>query len=179
MTFPVFLSIHMLYGTLMAYTMEKRMRSEGTVLSLPLLWTLLPVALVSTPLGAVLVRWAGGWFFHGAFMGENAIPYERYHLGLMMGVGLTVQAVTLLATCFSIGALSRDARMWARLPWLSALVLLAVVLVLDASHVFVVTGTDQALWGHPAGLLSLGVLSALVMAWRYAHRRLSKPKGTP
>lgn len=179
MTFPVFLCVHMLYGTLMAYTMEKRMRSEGTVLSWPLLWTLLPVALVSTPLGAVLARWAGGWFFHGAFLGDNAIPYERYHLGLMMAVGLAVQAVTVVATCFSIGALSRDARMWARLPWLIALVLLSIVLVSDARHVFVVTGTDQALWGHPAGLLSLAVIGGLFMAWRYARRRLSEPQGNP
>lgn len=179
MTFPVFLCIHMLYGTLMAYTMERRMRSEGTVLSWPLLWTLLPVALVSTPLGAVLARWAGGWFFHGAFMGDNAIPYERYHLGLMLVVGLAVQAVTLAATCFCIGALSRDARAWARLPWFVAFAVLSLVFFLDAPHIFVVTGTDQALWGHPAGFLSLGVLSALVLAWRYARLRLSEPRGNP
>lgn len=160
----------------MAYAMEKRMRSDGTVLAFPLLWTLLPVALVSTPLGAVLSRWAGGWFFHGAFMGDNAIAYERYHLGLMMGVGLAVQTVTLAAACFSIAALSRDARQLARLPGLLAGFGMFLLWWHEGPRMFVITGTEQGVWRHPAGFLSLGVVVALVAAWRYARWRLSEPE---
>lgn len=161
----------------MAYAMEKRMRHDGTVLALPLVWTLVPVALVSTPLGAVLARWAGGWFFHGAFLGDNAIPYERYHLGLMMGAGLAVILVTILATCFCVGALSRDARWVARLPMLLAVGSLLFLIFRDGAGLFVITGTQQRVWSHPAGLLSLGVVVALVLAWRYARLRFSEPEG--
>ncbi|MFZ9889778.1 MAG: hypothetical protein ACO3JL_19965, partial [Myxococcota bacterium] len=87
MTLPLLLALHLGYGVVMAHAVERRVRAEGAVLGVPLVFAMLPVACVSVPLGAVLLRWAGGWFLHGAFLGEAGIAYERFHLGLMLVTG--------------------------------------------------------------------------------------------
>src|SRR5690606_22770851 len=116
MTLPLLLALHLVYGVAMAFAMERRMRSEGEVLGLPLVLAMMPVAAVSTPLSAVLARWSSGWFFHGLFLGEASFGYERFHLGLMMGIGLLEGLMAAAALIFAIAVLSRDSRRLALLP---------------------------------------------------------------
>lgn len=176
MTFPLYVCAHVLYGVLMAHAMEKRLRSEGEILGLPLLATLAPVALVSTPLGAILLRWAGGWFLHGALLGEGSIPYERFHIGLMVGVGLSAGIATVIGMFVAIAALSREARRVALLPAGVAALSAAIVLAVDARGVVEVTGTGgRMIWAHPAGLVSLALVVTLLAAWAFARARLSAP----
>ena len=67
MTFPFFLIAHILFGLGMGRIFERKFLSEGHILAPPLLWTLVPVTLMTAPLGMLLSRYAGGWFFHGFF----------------------------------------------------------------------------------------------------------------
>lgn len=176
MTLPLLLALHLAYGVLMAFAMERRMRAEGEVLGVPLLWTLLPVVAVSTPLGAVLLRWAGGWFLHGQLLGEGSITYERFHLGLMVGVGLAAGLCTVLGMFAAIAALSRGARRLALVPGLVALALAVGTLATDAEGVVELAGTrGRMLWAHPAGLVSLALVLSLLAAWAFARARLSVP----
>lgn len=176
MTLPLYVCAHVFYGVFMAHAMERRLRSEGEILGLPLLCTLAPVASISTPLGAVLLRWAGGWFLHGAFLGEGSIPYERFHLGLMVGVGLAAGIATVVGMFVAIAALSRDARKVAWAPAGVALFGSVLVLALDARGVVEVAGTGgRMLWTHPVGLVSLALLVTLGASWAFARARLSAP----
>lgn len=176
MTFPIYLCVHVLYGALMAHAMQKRLRSEGEILGVPLLVTLAPVALSSAPLGSVLFRWAGGWFVHGAFLGEGSIPYERFHLGLLAGVGVSAGLATVAGMFIAIAALTRNAPWVARAPIVVSLVVIALVAAIDRRGVFAVAGTGgRALWEHPAGVVSLAIGLSLVAGWAFARARLALP----
>lgn len=176
MTLPLLLALHLVYGVAMAFAMERRMRSEGEVLGLPLVLAMTPVAVVSTPLSAVLARWSAGWFFHGFFLGEGSVSYERFHLGIMMGIGVVEGLVAAAALVFTIAFLSRDARRLALAPvGLAALIALLVAL-LDGKDAFVITGTGGAtVLTHPAGIVSAAIVLGLVAAWFLARARLSAP----
>ena len=102
MTLPLFLAVHLAYGVAMAFALFRRMHCEGEVLGVPLLWTLVPVGTVSFPTGAILLRYAGGWFLHGAFIGDGSVSYERFHLGLMFLVGLTAGVCVCAAQFFAV-----------------------------------------------------------------------------
>jgi hypothetical protein len=176
MTLPIFLAVHLAYGTLMAFAMERRMRSEGEVLGLPLVFALVPVAFVSAPLSAVLVRYAGGYFLHGAFVGSGSIEYERFQLGLLLAVGFAAGLVAALGLIFSVVLLSHDARRGALGPVAVAALGIVLTIALDASGVFVIAGTGgQTIVQHPVGLVALGVLLSLGASFLVARARLSAP----
>lgn len=176
MTLPLLLAVHIVYGVAMAFAMERRMRSEGEILGLPLVLAMTPVALVSTPLSAVLARWSSGWFFHGLFFGEASLTYERFHLGLMVGIGLLEGLVAAAALVFSIAVLSRDARRLALAPVGLAAVIALLVVVLDGDGAFVIAGTGgDTVFTHAAGLVSGAILLGLTSAWLLARARLSAP----
>ncbi len=170
MTLPLFLVLHLVYGTVMGLVLFPRMRAEGEVLGPSLLLTLLPVALVTAPVGAVLLRYSGGWFLHGALIGHGSVAYERFHFGLLLLVGLGAGLTTVTGMFHVVVVSSRDRPQWARAPiWVGALAATAVV-ALDGRHIIIVAGTEgRALWSHPAGLLSAAlvvVLAAMVALTR-------------
>jgi hypothetical protein len=173
MTLPIFLCVHLAYGALMAFAMERRMRSEGEIVGFPLVWALVPVAFVSTPMSAVLVRYAGSWFLHGHLLDDGAISYERFQLGLMVGIGIAAGIMTAIGLVFAIAFLSRDARRAAIGPAVVAGLGILITLAVDARGVMVVRGTDATFVQHPAGLVGLGVLFALFAGWLFARARLS------
>jgi hypothetical protein len=176
MTLPIFLAVHLAYGVLMAFVMERRMRSEGEVLGLPLVFALVPVAFVSAPLSALLVRYAGGYFLHGAFIGTGSIDYERFQFGILLAVGFAGGLAAAIGLVFSIAVLSRDARRFALAPLLVSALTVIVTLVVDPTGVFVIAGTGGAtILQHPVGLVSLGMLLALGAGFLFARARLSAP----
>ena len=175
MTLPIFLCVHLAYGVAMAFAMERRMRSEGEVVGLPLVWALVPVAVVSTPMSAVLLRYAGGWFLHGQLLEEGAITYERFQLGLMVAVGFAAGLLCAIGLVFAIAFLSRDARRAALGPAAVAVLGVLITLAIDARGVFNVRGADVSFVQHPAGLVGFGVLAALFAGWLFARARLSAP----
>lgn len=178
MTLPIFLCVHLAYGTLMAFAMERRMRSEGEIVGFPLVWALVPVAFVSTPMAAVLVRYSGAWFLHGMFLDDGAITYERFQLGLMIAIGIAAGVATSLGLVFSIAFLSRDARRAATGPALVAILGVLLTAALDLQGVMVVPGADVTFVQHPAGLIGIGVLFALFAGWLFGRARLSAPLET-
>ena len=131
MTLPIYLAAHLVYGVLMGGILLRRMRAEGEVVGIPLVVTLAPVGLVTAPLGAVLLRYAGGWFLHGYMLGDGSIAYERFHLGLMIAVGLAAGAATLGGLFFAVAVLSRDKPALTLVPLAVALVIGALPFVLD------------------------------------------------
>lgn len=176
MTFPIFVCAHVIYGVVMAFAMERRMRSEGEVLGLPLIAALLPVAVASTPIGAILLRYAGGWFLHGLILGEGSIPYERFHLGLMLLVSGAAAIATVFGIIAAIAMLSREKRKLALVPAAIALVVAAGIFASDPMEVLRIPGTGgRMLWSHPAGLVSLALLACFVAAWAFVRARLSAP----
>lgn len=174
MTLPVFLAAHLVYGVLMATLLLRRMRAEGEVVGVPLVVTLAPVCCLTAPLGAVLLRYAGGWFLHGMFVGDGNIPYERFHLGLMVAVGLAGIAATVGGMFFAIAVLSRDKPALTLVPLAVALVIGALPFVLDGADVVRVPGTNgKWLFTHPAGLVSLAVVAVLFASHLYAKKRVA------
>ena len=163
MTLPLFLALHLVYGTLMGFVLFPRMRAEGEVLGPPLLITLVPVAVVTAPVGAVLLRYTGGWFLHGALIGNGSVTYERFHFGLLLLVGLGAGLATVAGMFHVVVFISRERPGWARIPiWLGGIAALAVVAV-DGPRILTVAGTNgRALWTHPAGLLSLALVVVLL-----------------
>ena len=162
MTLPLFLALHLVYGTWMGLVLFPRMRAEGEVLGPPLLITLLPVAVVTAPVGALLLRYSGGWFLHGALIGEGNVTYERFHFGLLLLVGLGAGVATIAGMFHVVVFISRDRPGWARLPFWLALLAAGVVVAVDAERIFTVAGTSgRMLWAHPAGLLSLALVVVL------------------
>lgn len=162
MTLPLFLALHLAYGTLMGLVLFPRMRAEGEVLGPPLLLMLLPVAVVTAPVGAVLLRYSGGWFLHGAFIGEGNILYERFHFGLLLLVGLGAGLATVVGMFHVVAFISRDRPGLARAPLYGAAGVAVAVFLLDGDNVLTVVGTNgRHLWAHPAGLLSLAVVVVL------------------
>lgn len=174
MTLPIYLAAHLVYGVLMGGILLRRMRAEGEVIGVPLVVTLAPVGLVTAPLGAVLLRYAGGWFLHGFLLGDGSIAYERFHLGLMVLVGLLAGLSTLGGLFFAIAVLSRDKPALNLVPLAVAAAIAAVPLVLDGADVVKVPGTNNAwLFMHPAGLVSLAVIAVLAAAHMYAKRKVA------
>lgn len=173
MTFPIFCAIHLLYGVAMAFAVFRRMRSEGDVLGVPLLFTLLPVGAVSAPAAAVLLRFAGGWFLHGALHEDRAILYERFHLGLMFAVGVAAGVSVVVGMFFAVAFLTRDRPRVAAAPIAVGLIAIALVFVLDGADVLRVG--ERPVWLHPVALVSLVDVVALIGAWAWARKRLSAP----
>jgi hypothetical protein len=176
MTFPIFLTAHLVYGVLMAFAMERRMRSEGEVLGLPMVWLLVPVAFVSAPLGAVMLRYMSEWFLHGAFAADH-VGFERFQLGWMIAVGVSAGISSVFGLLFSIAFLSRDARKVAWAPVGVGALFVIVLLILDARGLFVVG--DAPVYAHPAGLVSLAIVLSLGAGWLLARARLSAPLVRP
>jgi hypothetical protein len=178
-TFPLYLVAHLVYGALMAALFLPRMRVEGDVVGIPLVATLAPVGVLTAPLGAVLLRYTGGWFLHGVMIGDGSIEYERFHLGLMVLLGLLAGACTVGGMFYGIAVLSREKPKLAMLPYGLGVVVLVLVLALDAKDVIVVAGTSgRSLFLHPAGLVSLAIVSVLAASYLYARARLSEPEAT-
>ena len=179
MTLPIYLAAHLIYGVLMGTALLRRMRAEGEVVGIPLVITLAPVGLVTAPLGAVLLRYAGGWFLHGQMLGDASVAYERFHLGLMIAVGLAAGLATLGGMFFSIAVLSRDKPALTLVPLAVACVIGALPFVLDGADVVRIPGTalggTAARWifMHPAGLVSLAVAAVLVASHLYAKKKVA------
>lgn len=174
MTLPIFLAVHLAYGAAMAHVLMRRMRAEGEVLGVPLLYTLAPVGMLTAPLGAVLLRYSGGWFVHGAVTGDGSIGYERFHLGLMIATGVLAGVVTVAGMFFVVAFLSRDMTRAARGPYYFAGFAALLTVVLDATDVAIIPGTGgRWLFMHPAGLVSLAVLAGLSAAYLYGKRRIA------
>lgn len=174
MTLPIFLAVHLAWGAAMAHLFLPRMRAEGEVLGVPLLYTLAPVGMVTAPLGAVLLRYAGGWFAHGAVTGNGSIGYERFHLGLMIVGGVLTAVVTVAGMFFAIAMLSRARPRVARAPYYLAGFCALLTIVLDAVDIVILPGSGgRWLFWHPAGLVSLAVLAVLAAAYRYGKQRVA------
>lgn len=162
MTLPLFLALHLVYGTAMGLVLFPRMRAEGEVLGPPLLTMLVPVALVTAPVGAVLLRYSGGWFLHGAFIGEGNVAYERFHFGLLLLVGLGAALATIAGMFNVVIFVSRDKPALARATFYVAAAAGLATIGLDAKNIITIVGTNgRHLWQHPAGLLSLAVVVVL------------------
>lgn len=174
MTFPLFCGLHLVYGAVMAFTAERRMRAEGEVLGLPLVVTLLPVALVSAPMGALLARFAGPWFFQGLPVEELTIEFERFHLGILITVGAAACFFTLAGNFAAIAFLSREARRVALVPVVLGLLVMTSAAILDPLGVLHVEA-QRTLFTHPAGLFSLSIPLCLGAAYFYVKSRLSAP----
>lgn len=177
MTLPFYLMAHAIFGLAMGRVYEKRLLSEGEILSPPVLWTLAPVAVLTGPLGVLLARYAGGWFFHGFFVGDGKILFERFHLGLAF---LVITSAALL----SVGGMVFWAAMRSRnqlrgVKWLlSAFALIGLLLcILDFKEIFWIQGADGAtLIDHPAGWLSL-LVGGILLAWaRYCKNKVDHKK---
>ena len=65
MTLPIYLAAHLAFGALMAFAMRRRMQAEGELIAIPMLFAIVPVCLLTVPLGTALLRFSGGWFLHG------------------------------------------------------------------------------------------------------------------
>ncbi|MCP4503523.1 MAG: hypothetical protein GY822_26625 [Deltaproteobacteria bacterium] len=176
MTLSILLAVHLAYGALLAFTTFPRMRSEGEVLGWPLVFTLLPVGLASFPLSAVLLRYAGGWFLHGALIGEHRISFERFHLGFMFGVGALLVLATLAGNFLVVVFLSREKSKAARLPYALAFLVVFGTLIWQGAAAWTIHGTQGVrIWEHPAGLVSVANLLFLVAGWWWGKQKLSRP----
>lgn len=174
MTLPLFLLLHVVYGTVIGLVLFPRMRAEGEVLGAPLLLTLVPVALVTAPVGAVFLRYCGGWFLHGYLIGDGSITYERFHFGLLLALGFAAALSTVGGVFNVVAFISRDRPAAARLPIYFAVGAALAVLVVDGANVLTIRGTGgRMLWAHPAGLLSLALVVVLVGWVLFARQRLS------
>ena len=174
MSFPLYLIIHVVYGGLMAFIMERRLRSEGEVLGVPLVASLVPVAFVSAPIGAMLVRWSGNWFLHGAFQAGGAYTFERYQLGIMIVVAFLAGVATIFGLFISIAFLSRDARIAAATPFIISAIAIGATGFLAGSQIWRVSA-ERVVWMHPVGALSLVLVVAMALALVLARRHLSAP----
>jgi hypothetical protein len=181
MTLPLFLALHLVYGTLIGRVLFPRMRAEGEVVGVPLLLALVPIALVSAPLGALLVRYAGGWFLHGWLMGDGAVSYERFQFGLLLLSGTGAAVFTVAGLFFIIATASRDRHDVRNVPLWVALAITLLVLILDGGDVVRIAGTQgRHLWSHPVGLFSfavVGVLWAWINVCRERFSAISRPPG--
>jgi hypothetical protein len=180
MTLPLFLAFHLVYGTLIGRVLFQRMRAEGEVLGTPLLLALSPVAVISAPVGALLVRYCGGWFLHGWLLGDDAVAYERFHLGLLLLCGTGAALATLGGLLFIVATASRERHELRNAPlWLAAAVAL-MTLGLDGGDVLRIAGSHgRHLWSHPAGLLSLVVVVSLYAWLNVTRARFSAVQRPP
>ena len=174
MTLPIYLFAHLVYGVVMAHVLMRRMRAEGEVVGVPLVVTVAPIGMLTAPLGAVLLRYSGGWFLHGLMMGDGSIAYERFQLGLMLLVMLLAGGAALGGMFFAVAALSRESPKVAMAPAVVAVVGAVAVFLIDGPDIIHVRGTGgRWLFLHPAGLVSLAVVAALAAAVLYARARIA------
>ncbi|HEY4220180.1 MAG TPA: hypothetical protein VGO62_02540 [Myxococcota bacterium] len=174
MTLPVFLAAHLIYGVVMAHLLIRRMRAEGEVIGVPLVVTMAPIGLLTAPLSAVLLRYAGGWFLHGFFVGDGNITYERFQLGLMLGVMFLAAGACVLGMFAAIAALSRDAPKLAVAPIAAAVIGVTVVFIFDWQNIVHVRGAGgRLLVAHPAGLVSLAIVAVLTANALYVRARVA------
>lgn len=177
MTLPLFLALHLVYATLVAEVMFPRMRAEGEVLGPPLLLMLAPVAVITAPIGLLFLRYAGGWFLHGALLGvEGSVVYERFHFGLLLTLLVLITACTVGPILNVAIWASRDRPRLAKAGlWLAGFIT-ALTFVLDARDIFRIVGTNgRHLWSHPVGLLSVAAVVVL-FGWKsVCQARFSDP----
>jgi len=174
MTFPIFLAFHLAFGANMAFVTERRMRSTGEILGGPLIFTLAPVALISAPIGALSIRFAGRWFLHGAFLNGDAIVYERFQLGIMAGVALLAALCTVLGFVLTIAPLSRDHRKIALIPFAISTLVTILVITIEGQSWFKVS-ESEFYFSHPVFVLNLIVLTVFGLSTWIAKRFLSAP----
>ena len=176
MTFPFFLMTHALFGFAMGRVFEKRFLADGHILAPSLLWTLAPVTLMTAPLGMLLARYAGGWFFHGFFVGTGKIFFERFHLGLVLMVLFSAWVITFGGMLLWPVMKSREQER--SVKWLArGICILAVAMILvDYEGIFWVMGAKGAhLFNHHAGWVSF-IIMAFLLSW---HHFMNKKFGTP
>jgi hypothetical protein len=183
MTLPLFLAAHFVYGTVLGRVLFPRMRAEGEVLGPPLLLTLVPVALITAPIGAVLMRYTGGWFSHGLFVGQGNVAYERFHFGLLLGVIVGAGGATILGVFNVVFWASRDRVALTNVGVVLAAAVVAAVAAVDIEGLVLVRGTGgRAIWAHPAGLLSVAavlVLGAWVVVCKRRFAAVPAPLTAP
>jgi hypothetical protein len=182
MTLPLFLALHLVYGTVVGTVFFPRIRAEGEVVGPPLLWMLVPVAVISAPVAAVLTRYSAGWFFHGLFVGAWSSSYERFHFGLIIAAVLTGGVATVAGILHVVIWASRDRLALIKVPLYLAALITVVTLALDLKGIFVIRGTERWLWFHPAGLLSVAnvvVLAAWVALCRARLADVPEPQQIP
>ncbi len=179
MTLPLFLALHLVYGTLIARVMFPRMRGEGEVLGPPLLIMLVPVAFVTAPIGTIFMRYSGGWFLHSLLVGEGSVAYERFHFGLLLAVIAGVAICTIGAILNVAIWASRNSTKLANAGlWLAGAIVVATV-TLDLRGIITVPGTGgRHLWSHPVGLLSVAAVVVLFAWIAVAKKRFSAPPPT-
>jgi hypothetical protein len=176
MTLPLYLAIHLAYGCAMGFVLLPRMRAEGEVIGVPLVVAIAPIGLLTAPIGAVLLRYAGGWFLHGSLIGDGSVVYERFHLGLMVLVGVLAGVSATIGLLFVVALLSRDRARVAQVPYAVAIIVTALVIGLDGQNVWHVAGTKgRVLATHPVGLFSVAVVLVLASTVWWAKRRLPAP----
>lgn len=174
MTLPLFCALHLVYGALMARVTLPRMQSEGEVLGLPFVVSLVPVGLISAPLGAALARYVPAWFLQGVDFPGWLGPWERYHLVVLFAVGAAAFASTIAGSFITIAALARDRSGPALIPLVVAGMVAVATFLVDTPGVVNVSA-EQRLFEHPAGLLSLAVAVCLAAALSFSRARLSAP----
>lgn len=173
MTVWMFLAVHVMYGALMARATVPRMLAEGAVLGAPLVVSLAPVALVSVPVGAMLSRFVGVYFLQGIPIEHDPIAFERFHLGVLLLVGLAVVGATILGHFFAVASASRDHRRVALLPVLFGALVIAVDIALDPRRVAFIDDTPVV--AHPVGLLTLAVVACLGAALLWGRAKGGVP----
>jgi hypothetical protein len=170
MTLPLFLALHLVYGHLVALALLPRLEAEQEVLGGPLVTAAAPVMLLTAPIGCVLLRYAGGWFLHGAMLHHWA--YERFHLGLSLALCVAVALTFLGSFLWTVAFATRPQRYLHLMPIAIAGVMTIAVFALDRRGVWNVLGSKgRVIIGHPVGLLSLGAVLILVGAWAWLGRR--------
>jgi hypothetical protein len=179
MTLPLFLAAHVVYGTVMGFVFSKRMRAEGEVLGLPLVLALVPVALITAPMGALLLRYSGEWFVQGQ-LGSAYVTFERFHLGLMLGLLLVAHLCVAVSLIFSVALLSRGSPRTALIPSIVAVPLALAAAMIAPGSVWKMAGTEGPyIWQHAAGALSVGVLATFALAIWVGQRHFSHLQEIP
>jgi hypothetical protein len=175
MTLPLVLALHVVYGAAMAFVFLPRLEREQELLGAPLLLVFAPVFLLSAPIAFVQLRYSGGWFLHGAFLGGNSIPYERFHVGYALLMLLLIVVATGISWIVSLFFLSRGRPRAANMPLALAAVASIVVVAVDGKNIVSIAGTQgRHLWSHPTGVLSLAMALCLFGYGTLAKQRFSK-----
>lgn len=174
MTFPIFCAVHLIYGAVIAYLAKPRMMHDGEVLGWPLVATLTPVALISVPLGAVLTRYNGPWFFQGISLDEYMIQFERFHLAVILFVAACATLCTLAGKFFAIAFVSRDIPRYGLIPIGVGVLSIVLFVAFGFDHVLHPTA-DSSLPTHPTGVVSLAIALCLFASVLFVRARLSRP----
>jgi hypothetical protein len=180
MTLPLVLALHVVYGAAMAYVFLPRLEREQELLGAPLLLVFAPVFLLSAPIAFVQLRYSGGWFLHGAFLGGNSIPYERFHVGYALAMLALIVVATAVAWIVSLFFLSRGRRRAAQLPFALAAIASVAIVALDGKNIVSIAGTQgRHLWSHPTGVPSLAMGLCLFGYGTLAKQRFAKVSLSP